>query len=95
MKKINYGGQEYTQVQKRTAEKLFKEGKTIYLLPCKVCHVGTWVHFIDVNISRYDSYDLQRFTDNGHCPFQQTIADFTWYNCNSDLGLHASFYIIK
>lgn len=71
---------EYRQVQRRTAKKLYNEGKTIYLLPCK-CNIGNmWVQLYELSNNDDESWDI-------------VLNYYTYYNCNCELGRYAHFYI--
>lgn len=95
MKTINYNGNEYTQVQKRTAEKLYNEGKTISLIPCNANPNGMFYGLFDVNISAMDEIDVDISKRSGQSLFQKMLCNFEYYNCNVGLGRYAHFYIIK
>lgn len=83
MKTINYNGNEYTQVQKRTAERLYNEGVDVYIIPCKA-RAGVWYNLASTDLLRCQGM-----------PFMQAINHFEYYNCNSEAGTYCHFYIIK
>ena len=73
-------GKSFKRVQKRTALKLFNNGKEIYLAPCKMRIDSPWCGLVGIdNKSDYD--------------FNSHVASFEYYNCMNELGTYASYYI--
>lgn len=86
MREIRYNGKTYKQVQKRTAEKLFNQGKQINLISCKADPNSPWINgFHPIDNKSYES------DPNA---FNRIVTSYEIYNCNSELGMYASFYII-
>lgn len=74
------------QVQKRTAKKLYEQGVTIYVQSSNFAPFGLWSSCYDFNKDRMvEGYDT----------FESTINSFEYYNCDSERGNYASFYIAK
>ncbi len=74
------GGIYMKQVYKPTARRLYLQGKTIYLLPCKVGLDSAWVKPYPISQS------------NG-MSFEHAINEFTYYNCCPELGKYIHYYI--
>lgn len=74
---------EMQQIQKRTARKLFDEGKTIYLQSCNMTFDNIWS--APIPIDRRSSGGLRTF--DGIC------RDFVYYNCDCERGYYPRFFI--
>lgn len=68
---------------KGTARKLFREGMTIYLFPCKANIDSPWWNG-GVPISQKDEDT-----------FDHLVNNFEWYNCNAEVGYYAHYYVKK
>lgn len=85
MRKLNFTGTFYgevitiEQVQKRTAEKLFNSGETIYIQSSNFHPFGVWSQCIEINNKNGDS-------------FESAVNSFEYYNCNNEAGKYAVFY---
>lgn len=75
--------EKFIKVQKRTAEKLYNEGKKIYLLPSNTRLENAW--FKPIEISIYDNHEIKEFN--------LRVNEFVYYNCNYELGRYTHFYI--
>jgi len=63
--------------------------KTVLLFPSNCSHANTtWVKGYDYNPS---SYNLSYSDLESH--FEKTINEFSYYNCNSELGNRVHFYM--
>ncbi len=82
MNKINVGA--FRRISKRSAEKLYKEGKTIRLCACKLSPMNIYAMFADINIAKYDEFER---------PFKTIINAFSYYNCNYETGYYPAYYI--
>ena len=69
------------QVQKRTAEKLFNAGETIFLQSCNMRPFGVWSTCHDINKERADGDT-----------FESIVNSFEYYNCSAETGLYTTFY---
>lgn len=80
MRNLNTG--KYTRVRKDVARKLFKEGRVIYLTPSNVqaSDCNMWIKPYPIN-------------NEGKRDFDSTVNQFEYYNCNSELGYYACFWI--
>lgn len=80
-------GAEWERVDKRTARRAYKDGQELCIVPCKIRPFGVW-------------WDGRGFRMDGTDPdpdrsFDRLINSFEWYNCGSELGYYASYYIRK
>lgn len=82
----------YKKVNKPTARKLYYEGISIYLIPCKVSEVclddtqKTWVKPCIINMFT---------TDESENKFDRAVNNFEYYNCNAELGYYARYYVTE
>lgn len=72
-------GKVYKKVDKRVARKLFDAGGVVHLAPCKANPRVDWVGLISV------SKEL--------AGFDTVINEFEYYNCNTELGKRAAYYV--
>lgn len=68
------------KVSKATARKLFREGKKVYVLPCKV---------------RYDNQWIKPFLLQKTNTFDRIVSEYEYHNCNAELGYYCSYYVEK
>lgn len=84
----------FTRVNKKRAINLFlKQHKTIYIVPnkcrCDYSHPLTYPAVLD-----YESLCERVIDDKGlRNLFIDMVNSFEYYNCNSELGYYAAFYI--
>jgi hypothetical protein len=79
MKNIRIGN--YVRVTKRTAKRLFSEGKEIMLSPCNLNPASAW----------HPGVDIDNKTDED---FDKTVNSFEYYNClNRETGMYTAFYV--
>lgn len=85
MNKVNIDG--YRRVQKRTAERLYKEGETIYLLPVNVRPGNPWIE--PTRLHRDDNPQGTPYDT-----FNDRISGFIFYACQyKALGYYPAYYI--
>lgn len=72
-------GKAYKKVDKRVARKLFDAGGVVYLAPCKANPCSPWFGLIDI---RKES-----------AAFDTVINEFEYYNCNTEMGKRAAYYV--
>ena len=72
----------FQKIRRDRARNLFHDGITIYLLPNKVRMGNDWIQPYPINVlkSQEHSFDI-------------LVANFEMYNCNSETGRDASYYI--
>lgn len=111
MKNIQATGQLYgeqvtvKQISKRKAEKLFSEGKTVYLQSSNMHPFGMWQSLcpIQFDLSRKESsIELNSKLEAQNLPlsaledeigqFNHYVDSYTWYNCDNERGKYANFY---
>lgn len=82
MNKFSENG--FSRVQKRTAKKLYEQGVTVYLSPCKMSPASIWQPAMP--ISQQD--------EMGDSSFDIRINAFEYYNCgDGERGNYAAFYV--
>lgn len=75
-------GREVVRVDKRKAEKYFLAGATILVLSCNMRFDNFWQH----------PCPLQK--DKTHAiNFEYWVDEFEFYNCDSERGYYAKFYV--
>lgn len=83
MNKVNIDG--YRRVQKRTAERLYKEGETIYLLPVNMRPTNYWQRPFAI---RKDDHAPPYST------FSHRINAYAYYHCQTKAqGYYPAYYI--
>lgn len=70
------------QVQKRTAKRLYNEGRTIFIQSSNMHPFNVWQSCTCIN------KDSETYTD-----FETFLNDFEYYNCRRETGLYIHFYI--
>lgn len=75
---------EFQQINIINAEKLYNEGKDIYVHPCNMCFDNVWQTPCKININ-----------DNfwGAEDFRGRISDYKYYNCDNERGKYPNFFI--
>lgn len=81
----------YKKVNKPTARKLYNNGLTIYLLPCKVSDTAltsknSWVSPVEISLFAC-AHSANKF--------DRTVNEYEYYNCNAELGYYASYYVTE
>ena len=79
---MNQYSRDFLRVNKTKARRLFNEGKTIYLVPCKVYPDprGMWIQ----------PYDIDKKFDK---TFDTIVNSYEYYNCCPETGKVVAFYI--
>ena len=76
---------DYIRIQRRTAQRLFEAGHTVYMVPHRMNPESPWAC----------PAGFQRSAEGGR-GWAAAVAAFTWYNCNDrQTGLYPAFYIRK
>ncbi len=68
----------YKRIRKDEARRLYDDGVTVYLLPCKV--------YPDDNHPWIKPYRMDGRS------FNQLVNEFEYYNCNNETGNYTAFY---
>ena len=68
------------KIRKPTAKKVFEEGKSVYLLPCKMQLNNSWLQPV-------------RIVKGLNCEdFDVAVNSFEYYNCTNETGKYTHFY---
>lgn len=76
----------YVKITRPKAKRLFDEGKTLYLLPCKCSRVCL------VEVCGIRPATITKNNDAGRT-FEKLVNSFEYYNCNRELGYYTHFYV--
>ena len=76
----------YKRIRKNEARRLYDDGATIYLLPCKVYPDDDHPWIKPNELKKRDEYTIGNL-------FDKHIDAFEYYNCNAELGYYTAFYI--
>ena len=71
-----------TRISKHHAARLYNQGKTVYLLPCKVNPSSPWACPAGV----------QRRPDSNRT-LEEYATRYSVYNCNTELGRYPAYYV--
>jgi len=72
------------KVNRKTAERLISDGYTIKVIPCKVRLRNLWFESARISLKKLNELG----TD-----FEKFINEYSYYNCNNELGKHPSYYL--
>ena len=78
---------EYIKVTRPKANRLFNEGVTLYLLPCKCSRVCL------TEKCGISPITIQKDLDTGRT-FEKLVNSFEYYNCNREVGYYTHFYYL-
>ena len=80
--RVNLGDKKVvlSRVSKLKAKRLFQEGVTIYLYPCRAQASSIWLSPLRINAEYSPSFDA-------------IVNHYEYYNCNNELGRYAKFFI--
>ena len=77
------GKNNWVQVQKRTAAKLFARGEELVFCPC---------NFVPFGVYNLNSFvNPERYLHNGY-NFESAVNSFEHYNCGAEQGYYTTFY---
>lgn len=79
-----YGGKEYNlkQVSRQAARKAYNEGCVVFLQSCNMSWGNVWQ--TPCPISRHNNDDTT---------FDNVVADYAYYNCDSERGRYPHYFI--
>ena len=81
----------WIRVSKKTARRLYDEGKTIRLCPVKT-HPCNKYHPISLDINKGDKFDVEPL--EWELKFDARVNRFEFYNCQyNELGKYSAFYV--
>ena len=69
------------RVDKREARKLFNKGVNVFLWACKANIFSPWNAYC--------------YSNNTECEFDTFVNAFEYYNCNSQIGKYAKYYVFS
>lgn len=70
------------RIDKREARSRFYKGEDIYIESCKLNPTSKWSAHPIINKASNE-------------PFNNLVDTFEYYNCNSEIGTYASFYVVN
>lgn len=84
---------DFRRISKTTAMRLYREGKTVYIIPCKMRPDNMYIPAIPImnEIPIHSSND----ESNVNAIFRQRVIASEYYNCNHETGYYSAFYIKK
>lgn len=80
----NYNDGTFKKVTKNTALKAFNAGLDIYMLPCKANPKSYWIN--PAKFNKKMVFDAGR-------TIESVINEYTFYNCNNQLGNYITYYV--
>lgn len=79
---------ECKKINKRKARKLYEDGKTIFITPCKVSVCSMLILPFIANKKECEKQYGKNATS-----FDALVNSFEYYNCCYELGYYAAYYI--
>ena len=76
----------YRRINKRVAKRLFTEGVTVRVLPCKANPHSPWWH-------GGACWNPAYIKENTSKDFDEMVSAFIYYNCNHEVGYYPAFYV--
>jgi hypothetical protein len=89
---------QFLKIRKTMAKKLYQTGKTIYIVPCKVCpdFKAKWITPFELQYTEeMKQRDIEYPAIAFEHIFESRINNFEYYNCNSELGYYTAFYVLN
>jgi len=86
----------FTRINKKKARRLYDDGATLYIVPCKVYLElkGAWIRPCDLKKSDVEE-EYKGFADLAATySFDSRVNNFEYYNCNYELGSYTAFYTL-
>ena len=82
-RELTYKNETYKQIQKRTAKKLFKDKKTVYVIQCNANPNSPWIHgFYALGYDELVKHD--DFVEKYDFDFDARVNNFEYYNCKNN-----------
>lgn len=90
---FEYQGKKIKRVNKSTAFKLFRDGMTIYMIPCNLSPAyGNGVFLFPVNVEARKGFYIDDLSIKND--FRNIVLSHEYYNCTtSETGYYTSFYV--
>lgn len=85
---VNFDTHGYRKVNKVVARRLYNEGVQVHLLPCKVN-----AHIVFDPLYKYVWIQPSILSTDSGVTFDTAVNTFEYFNCNSELGRYAHYYI--
>lgn len=82
----------YKRVNKPTARKMYNQGCSILLLPCKVSESALYDSTSHNHWVRPYSMSLMTSEEETN-RFDRAVNTYEYFNCNAELGYYAHFYV--
>ena len=80
------------RISKQRAERLYNDGKTVYLCPAKLRPGYPW--HPEVAITKAERLDdMAQYFVSDTIEFEKVVNDFTHYNCNYSAGIYPAYYV--
>lgn len=83
-------GKNIERVTITTARKTFSNGKTVYLLPLLMRVNNMWQSPCSIDNKDLENDTLYKTSDE---LFESYVNSFEYYNCNSEMGNKAKFFV--
>lgn len=82
----------YKRITKPNARKMYNSGITIRLLPCKVGE--SVLTGVPNDFDWIKPVEISMFTSTDEInKFDRAVANYTYYNCNADLGYYPHYFV--
>ena len=78
-----YNNDGIKRIDKRTAKKLYNNGKDVLFIPCNLRPDNMW------GLGIWQNKDLNGQYDD----FDKLVMWYSWYNCTAETGKYISFYV--
>lgn len=88
---FSHNGKEFTRISKASARKQFLQGKTVFVLPCKVRFGSPWLSAFPISREAQKVYAIDEIGIKNR--FESLVNSFEYYNCNSETGKYSAFYV--
>lgn len=73
---------ELKRVNKRTARKIYRNGGTLFVLPCKMRFDNWWHQPLEMSRKKLCDDD-----------FDTVVNCYEYYNCNAETGKYCAYYL--
>lgn len=83
-------GKTYRQITKRTAKKLYCEGKTIIATPANIRPFNPWGLYCELSQDNFHKEVIDEMGADKH--FNSLCNSAIYYNCNNETGRYLRFY---
>jgi len=85
------GIEQFEHVHKATARKAYSDGKTIAIDGRLMRPFNSWhTTYVTSKSDRIERYGIEA---ENNCGFDEMVSNFEYYNCDSERGRRAAFYV--